>query len=75
MMYDHSYPCLTYHSNQLLTNSLTIPAKIESPLRSLRSLWGLINLTPGAEEEAGVGAGAEVGVEEKAEWIKWVRPG
>merc|ERR550517_48487 len=42
MIYDHSNPLLTHHSNQLLTNSLTIPAKIESPLRSLRSLWGLI---------------------------------
>ena len=31
MMYDHSNPLLTHHSNQLLTNSLTIPAKIESP--------------------------------------------
>merc|ERR1719397_1600488 len=43
MIYDHSNPLLTHHSNQLLTNSLTIGKKIESPRRSLRSLWGLIN--------------------------------
>jgi len=42
MMYDHSNPLLTHHSNQLLTHSLTIGKKIESPRRSLRSLWGLI---------------------------------
>ena len=35
-------PCSTHHSNQLLTHSLTIGKKIESPRRSLRSLWGLI---------------------------------
>merc|ERR1719331_1746321 len=44
MIYDHSNPLLTHHSNQLLTHSLTIPANIESPRRSLRSLWGLINV-------------------------------
>ena len=43
MIYDHSNPLLTHHSNQLLTHSLTISKKIESPRRSLRSLWGLIN--------------------------------
>ena len=43
MMYDYSNPLLTHHSNQLLTHSLKIPAKIERPHRSLRSLWGLIN--------------------------------
>merc|ERR1719341_426561 len=42
MIYDHSNPLLTHHSNQLLTHSLTIGKKIESPRRSLRSLWGLI---------------------------------
>ena len=35
-------PCSTHYSNQLLTHSLTIGKKIESPRRSLRSLWGLI---------------------------------
>merc|ERR1719266_3173213 len=30
------------HSNPLLTHSLKIGKKIESPRRSLRSLWGLI---------------------------------
>ena len=35
-------PCSTHHSNRLLTHTLKIPAKIESPRRSLRSLWGLI---------------------------------
>ena len=45
MIYDHSNPLLTHHSNQLLTHSLKIPAKIESPRRSLRSLWGLIKMT------------------------------
>ena len=45
-VYDHSNPLLTCHSNQLLTqsHSLKIPEKMESPRRSLRSLWGLINL-------------------------------
>ena len=38
----HSNHLLTHHSNQLLSHSLKIPAKIESPRRSLRSLWGLI---------------------------------
>ena len=40
----HSNHLLTHHSNQLLSHSLKIPAKIESPRRSLRSLWGLIKL-------------------------------
>merc|ERR1719397_744379 len=44
MIYDHSNPLLTHHSNQLLTHSLKIGKKIESPRRSLRSLWGLIKL-------------------------------
>merc|ERR1719266_2508715 len=33
LIYDHSNPLLTHHSDQLLTHSLTIPAKIESPRR------------------------------------------
>ena len=37
--YDRSNPLLTHHSNHLLTHSLTIGKKIESPRRSL---WGLI---------------------------------
>ena len=39
MMYDHINSLLTHYSNQLLTHSLTIPAKLEI---FRRSLWGLI---------------------------------